>query len=98
MGRQFGDPMTGWHRRTAIVAGLVGLVNACARAGRDGPALQEKVWPVYLGSAARVGVPETLATDPQPVWRTSVARGVTGAPAVTEDLVAISSADHRVAL
>ncbi len=74
------------------------LVNACARATHDGPALQERVWPAYLGAPARVGIPETLGTDPQPVWRTSVPRGVTGAPAITEDILALSLADHRVAL
>ena len=74
------------------------LVNACARATRDGPALQEHAWPVYLGAPARAGIPETLGTDPQPVWRTNVPRGVVGAPAITEDLLALSLADHRVAL
>ncbi|HEY2805048.1 MAG TPA: PQQ-binding-like beta-propeller repeat protein [Gemmatimonadales bacterium] len=90
--------MTGWHRRTAIVAALIGLVNACARNTRDGPTLQEHAWPVYLGAPARVGTPETLATDPQPVWRASIARGITGAAAVTEDVLAIALSDHRVAL
>jgi len=74
------------------------LVNACASNGHEGPLLQERVWPVYLGSASRAGSADTLASDPQPVWRNSVARGISGAPAVTEDVVALSLVDNRVAL
>ncbi len=81
-----------------MLAGLLGLVNACASGRRDGPALQERAWPAYLGSSARAGGAETLATDPQPIWRATLARGIVGAPALTEDVVAIGLADHRVAL
>jgi outer membrane protein assembly factor BamB len=81
-----------------MLAGLLGLVNACASSRRDGPLNQERAWPVYLGSSARAGDGETLATDPQPVWRASLARGINGAPAITEDVVALTLADHRVAL
>ena len=90
--------MTSWHKRTAIVAGLVGVVNACASGAREGPALQERVWPVYLGSAQRVNAAESLAADPQPVWRATVSRGITGAPALSEDVVAVASVDRRVTL
>ncbi len=63
-----------------------------------GPALQERVWPAYLGGSARAGNAETLATDPQPIWRASIARGITGSPALAEDVLAVALADHRVAL
>lgn len=90
--------MTRQHR-SAIVVGALSLVNACAhRGGRDGPVIQERAWPVYLGRASRTGSAETLATNPQAVWRTSVARGITGAPALAENVVAVSTADNRVAL
>ena len=74
------------------------LVNACASSGRDGPALQERVWPVYLGRASRAGGADTLTSNPQPVWRTSVARGISGAPALAEDVIALSLVDNRLAL
>lgn len=80
-----------------MLAGLALLVNACASARREGPALQERAWPAYLGGGARAGGGDTLAADPQPVWRASVARGVIGAPALTEDLIAVSLSDKRVA-
>ena len=60
--------------------------------------MQERVWPVYLGAPSRAGTPESLAADPQPVWRASLSRGIVGAPALTEELIAVSLADHRVAL
>src|SRR4051812_2408902 len=90
--------MTCRHMRTAMLAGLVCVVNACASSRRDGPINQERAWPVYLGSSARAGDAETLATDPQPVWRASLSRGINGSPALTEDLVAVALSDHRVAL
>ena len=76
----------------------MGVVNACASGSREGPALQERVWPVYLGSPQRVNAAESLAADPQPVWRTTVSRGITGAPALAEDVVAVSGVDRRVTL
>jgi outer membrane protein assembly factor BamB len=77
---------------------VVCLVNACASSGRDGPARQERVWPVYLGQSSRAGGADTLTSDPQPVWSHSVARGISGAPALAEDVVALSLVDNRVAL
>lgn len=53
---------------------------------------------MYLGNATRSAPAETLAANPQPVWRTSVARGIIGAPALAEDVVAVSLVDKRVAL
>jgi outer membrane protein assembly factor BamB len=53
---------------------------------------------MYLGTSARAAASETLATNPQLVWRTSVARGIIGAPALSEDVVALSLVDKRVAL
>lgn len=60
--------------------------------------LQERTWPMYLGYPTRAAAAETLATDPQPVWRTTVARGIIGAPALAENVVAVSLVDRRVGL
>ncbi len=74
-------------------------VNACATAARLGPASQEEPWPAYLGSPARISPRvDSVAADPQPVWRVVVGRGVIGAPALGEDVVAVSQAEAQVAL
>ena len=66
---------------------------------REGPAFQERAWPVYLGAPARAAAAQdSLAADPQPVWHASAARGITGGLALSEDLVAISGTDHRAVL
>lgn len=84
--------------RTILAAALLG-VNACASAARIGPASQDRMWRAYLGSDQRAtAVAESILGDPQPVWRTDVGRGVIGAPAVTEDVVALSQVDRQVAL
>lgn len=73
-------------------------VNACATV-RTGPATQEHAWTAYLGSAARVSDRlDSLSLDPQPVWRTGVGRGIVGAPALAEDVVALSQVDQQVVL
>jgi len=77
----------------------LGLVNACAPVTRTGPAIQERGWRTYLGTDARAGMSrETLAADPQPVWRTDVGRGIAGGPALAEDVVAVGLVDRQVAL
>jgi eukaryotic-like serine/threonine-protein kinase len=74
-------------------------VNACAAVFRPGPASQEHSWRAYLGSSERATpVPATLAADPAPLWRVKVSRGVVGAPALTEDVVALSRQDRTVML
>lgn len=83
----------------AILAGAVALVNACASVSRVGPATQERAWRTYLGSLLRAPGPgESLNVNPQPVWRAVVGRGIIGAPAVTEDVIAISQVDRQVVL
>jgi outer membrane protein assembly factor BamB len=97
---EFGDLEVGRHvaRRTILAAAAL-LVNACASAGRIGPASQDVAWRAYLGSQQRASaVAESILGDPQPIWRTDVGRGVVGAPALTEDLVAVSQVDRQVAL
>lgn len=82
-----------------ILAGALLAVNACASAARIGPASQDRLWRAYLGSDQRAtAVAESILGDPQPVWRTDVGRGVVGAPALTEDVVALSQVDRQAAL
>jgi len=83
----------------AIVAGALCLVNACTSVQREGPALQERPWPAYLGGPSRaLSSPESIATDPQPIWRAKVGRGITGGPALGETVLAVAAVDHRVVL
>ena len=83
----------------AIVAGGLSLVNACTSVAREGPALQERPWPAYLGGPARAAPqPESIASNPQPIWRAAVGRGITGGPAVAEDVLAVATVDRRVVL
>lgn len=73
-------------------------VNACSSV-RYGPATQERVWPVYLGTPARGSAgAEAMAPDPQPVWRARLARGLVGTPAIAEDVVAVAQLDQHLAL
>jgi len=82
-----------------ILASTLLAVNACAPVYRAGPASQDRVWKAYLGSDRRAtAAPESVAAEPQLLWRTDVGRGVAGAPALTEDLVALSQVDRQVAL
>lgn len=74
-------------------------VNACASGARLAPAVQESSWPGYLGGVSRAGwSAEPPPADAQPVWRTDVGRGIRGAPAVAEDVIAVSQVDRQVAL
>ena len=74
-------------------------VNACASVQRIGPATQERAWRTYLGTDWRAPATfDSVNPDPQPVWRIDVGRGVAGAPALTEDLVAVAQVDRQVAL
>ena len=83
----------------AIVAVALVAVNACASVQRLAPATQDRAWRSYLGSDSRApAVWDSLNLDPQPVWRSDVARGIVGAPALTEDLVAVSQVDRQVAV
>ncbi|MFI5208371.1 MAG: PQQ-binding-like beta-propeller repeat protein [Gemmatimonadales bacterium] len=83
----------------AIVAGALCLVNACTSVQREGPAFQERPWPAYLGGPARAGTqPESIGTDPKPIWHVSVGRGITGGPALSEAVLAVAAVDRRVVL
>jgi outer membrane protein assembly factor BamB len=74
-------------------------VNACASVQRLAPATQDRAWRTYLGSDFRApATRDSLNADPQPVWRSNVARGIIGAPALTEDLVVVSQVDRQVAV
>lgn len=78
---------------------LLGIVNACASTARIGPVMQERAWRTYLGAPERSGVVlESLSADPQPVWRTDVGRGIIGAIAVSEDVIAVAQVDRQVTL
>ncbi|OGU00705.1 MAG: hypothetical protein A2085_10365 [Gemmatimonadetes bacterium GWC2_71_10] len=89
--------MTFEHKARILAVLLVG-VNACTSM-RTGPATQEHVWPAYLGSSARVSERlDTSTADPQPVWRAGVGRGIVGAPALAEDVVALAQVDQQVVL
>lgn len=81
-----------------LVAALC-AVNACASGARLAPAVQERGWRSYLGNAAREGESaDAPGGDPQPVWRVDIGRGVRGAPALAEDVIAISQVDRHVVL
>lgn len=83
----------------AIVAGALCLVNACTSVAREGPAFQERPWPAYLGGPLRsASSPDSIATDPQPIWRAAVGRGITGGPALSETVLAVATVDRRVVL
>ena len=80
----------------SLVAALL-AVNACASVYRPGPSYQERRWTAYLGSSQRASAAaDTLAADPEPVWRTDVGRGVVGAAALTEDLVVLAQVDRQL--
>ena len=75
------------------------VVNACVSVQRLAPVTQDRAWRTYLGTESRApAVWDSLNADPQPVWRSDVARGIVGAPALTEDLVAVSQVDRQVAV
>ena len=83
----------------AILAAALVTVNACASVQRFAPSPQERAWRTYLGSPTRAPADsDSVAADPQPVWRTDVGRGIVGAPALTEGLVAVAQVDRQVAV
>jgi len=69
------------------------------RALRNSTARQETHWLVYLGSPQHdPSAAESLSADPRPAWQVSVGRAVRGAPAITETVVAVGTADRQVTL
>ena len=77
---------------------MLAVINACTSAPRTGPAVQ-RPWPAYLGSLRRAPAADAEpGTELQPVWRIHLARGISGAPAVGEDVLVLSQTDRQVAL
>ncbi|HUK21055.1 MAG TPA: PQQ-binding-like beta-propeller repeat protein [Gemmatimonadales bacterium] len=63
------------------------------------PARQETRWLVYLATPQHdPSASESLSADPRPSWHVSVGRAVRGAPAITESVIAVGTADRQVAL
>jgi outer membrane protein assembly factor BamB len=84
--------------RVILVAALL-AVNACASTFHPAPASQERRWKTYMGSNQRASdAADSLAADPEPIWRTDVGRGVVGAPALTEHLVVVALVDRQLAV
>lgn len=82
-----------------MLVGAFMLVNACHATYQGAPSVQERTWPAYLGSARRAPRNgEALAADPQPVWRTQMGRGISGSPALGEDVLVVAQTDRQVAL
>ncbi len=84
-----------------ILAASLLAVNACATVGRPAPVSQAADWRAYLGSntrAPRGAAGDSLPADPQVAWRRALPRGIAGAPALTEDVVAVSQVDRHVVL
>jgi len=78
---------------------MLAVINACASAPRSGPTFQQRPWPAYLGSARRAPAGDAEpGAELQPVWRMHLARGISGAPAVGEDVLVLSQTDRQVAL
>lgn len=96
--RKFVYPMALRHR-LATLAGALCAVNACATAHREGPSIQDRRWHGYLGGPTRTGqTSDTVAAEPQPAWRVRVGRGLVGAPAIGETVLAFALSDRTVVL
>jgi outer membrane protein assembly factor BamB len=81
-----------------LCASLLG-VNACTAVLHPAPRSQGRPWPAYLGSDTRAAaVPPALAAAPVERWRFHAGRGVVGAPALSEGLVALAQQDRKVVL
>jgi outer membrane protein assembly factor BamB len=66
---------------------------------RFAPTVQERSWRAYLGGPTHAPPDgDSLADDPQPVWRVDVGRGIAGTPALTEELVIVAQVDRQVAV
>jgi len=96
--RKFGNPIALRHRPATLV-GLLCAVNACASVQREGPSIQDRRWTAYLGGETRSGPgTDTVAPDLQPAWTVRVGRGVVGAPAAGETVLAFALTDRSVVL
>ncbi len=72
---------------------------ACVPTVRYGPDSDAHGWPVYLGSARHdASAGESLAAEPQPLWRTRAGRSVRGAIAIGTSVVAVGTTDRVVVL
>jgi len=73
--------------------------TACVPVVRVGPDRDETGWSVYLGSPRHdASAAESLAVDPQPMWRTDVGRAVRGSPAIGTSVIAVGTSDRAVVL
>jgi len=80
---------------------VLGTVNAmaCAPVIRHGPAEQNVLWPVYLGSPAHdMSATARMDSLPRLAWRRHAGREVRGAPAVGQNVVAIGTTERMVVL
>lgn len=72
---------------------------ACVPVTRPGPAREDPGWPVYLGSPRHdVSAGESLAADPQLVWRADPGRAIRGAAALGDSVIAVGTTDRAVVL
>ena len=66
---------------------------------RIGPDRDDAGWHSELGSPRHdASAPESLATDPQPLWRASAGRAVRAGPAIGSRVVAVGTSDRSVVL
>ena len=73
------------------------ITSACAPVVRSGPARQGTNWLAYLGTPRHdAAAQETLNPDPRPLWHVEVGRGIRGAPALGETIIAAGTADRYV--
>ena len=75
------------------------ITSACAPVVRSGPARQGTNWLAYLGTPRHdAAAQETLNPDPRPLWHVEVGRGIRGAPALGETIIAAGTADRYVVI
>src|SRR5262249_59409715 len=78
-----------------------GMVNVsgCPRVGRVGPDRDDAGWRSEPGSPRHdASAPESLAADPQPLWRAAAGRAVRAGPAIGSSVVAVGTSDRSVVL
>ncbi|HET7248476.1 MAG TPA: PQQ-binding-like beta-propeller repeat protein [Gemmatimonadales bacterium] len=72
---------------------------ACAPVVRVGPDRDDTGWHSELGSPRHdASSSESLAADPQPLWRAAAGRAVRGGPAIGASVVAVGTSDRSVVL
>jgi outer membrane protein assembly factor BamB len=72
---------------------------ACVPVVRVGPDRDDSGWHSELGSPRHdASTPESLAADPQPLWRAAAGRAVRAGPAIGSSVVAVGTSDRSVVL